>query len=133
VVLEALAVLAEALAELAELVGLFAVHNRVDSGLAEQALGVDGAVRHFVLNNRVILLFEGTLFLRGPLNQFYYEIEGLYTKNRGSGGPLEALCICSALFNFIIKLNRVSTRITGGGKARGTRETEDALVLSPTP
>ena len=88
VVLEALAVLAEALAELAELVGLFAVHNRVDSGLAEQALGVDGAVRHFVLNNRVILLFEGTNSLRGPLYQFYYEIEGLYTKNRGGPEPL---------------------------------------------
>ena len=86
--LEALAVCKEALAELAELVGLCVVHNRVDSGLAEQALGVDGAVRHFVLNNRVILLFEGTVFLRGPLYQFYYEIESLYTKNRGYRGPL---------------------------------------------
>jgi hypothetical protein len=81
----------------------------------------------------VILLFEGTISLRGPLYQFYYEIECFYTKTRGSGGPLEGLWICSALFNFIIKLNRLSTRITGGGKARGTRETEDALVLSPTP
>ena len=98
VVLEALAVCKEALAELAELVGLCVVHNRVESGLTEQALGVDRAVRHFVLNNRVILLFEGTVFLRGPLYQFYYEIEGLYTKEacgqrlwRPSGGSLEPL------------------------------------------
>jgi len=97
--LEALAVNAEVVAELAELVGLFAVHNRVDSGLAEQALGVDGAVRHLVLNNRVILLFEGTISLRGPLYQFYYEIECLYTKEacgqrraRASGGPLDLFC-----------------------------------------
>jgi hypothetical protein len=50
VVLEALAVCREALAEIAELVGLFAVHDKVEGGLAEKALGVERAERHFCFN-----------------------------------------------------------------------------------
>jgi len=48
--LEALAVNAEVVAELAELVGLCVVDNRVKSGLAEQALGIERARRHFCFN-----------------------------------------------------------------------------------
>ena len=68
--LEALAVCKEALAELTELVGLFAVHNSVDSGLAEQALGVDGAVRHFCENGIDIEFY--TVLTAGATTRFNF-------------------------------------------------------------
>ena len=63
VILEALAVRSEALAELAELVGLGGIRLDIEGSRPEKRLGEceeARAVRHFVLNKRYDQLFEGT-------------------------------------------------------------------------
>ena len=45
--------------------------------------------------------------------------------------PLGSLCICSALFNFIIKLNAYTPIVSGGGKTGGTKETRGCSGFLP--